>query len=353
MANPEAVKSLARGVAAWNEWRAHADAPPDLSHIEIRNADFRGGDFRRADFDGSAFENVDFRGADFRAARLNGIDATATSFEGARLEGAELKGSDFKRVCLRDANLRGAEAFELKIRHSNLVRASLRDARLRFVHIYNTDLGASDLDGVAAEHVVLKRVALEPERVAKHAGPGLVFELANEPTPAEWIPWDAFRVRNKGDEFGSIVHQGKAWWISDGRWDFFITHASPDKEAVARPLAAALEARDMRVWLDEGQLKIGDDLEEVIGFGTRASLFGVAVLSREFFGRRWTEAELRALSAKRIFVVLHGLDPAELEVLCPALRDKVSYPSTRGPEKIADELVEAIRTPPRVLHGGG
>jgi hypothetical protein len=56
-----------------------------------------------------------------------------------------------------------------------------------------------------------------------------------------------------GTETGSSRHAGL-----DRLYDVFICHASEDKETVARPLAAALQARGWTVWLDELKLQIGD-----------------------------------------------------------------------------------------------
>jgi histidyl-tRNA synthetase len=46
------------------------------------------------------------------------------------------------------------------------------------------------------------------------------------------------------------------------RWDVFVSHASEDKDAIARPLAKELRSRGLRVWYDEFELKIGDSLSE-------------------------------------------------------------------------------------------
>ena len=40
----------------------------------------------------------------------------------------------------------------------------------------------------------------------------------------------------------------------------FISHASEDKKAIARPLADALRDRRVDVWYDEYSLKLGDSL---------------------------------------------------------------------------------------------
>ncbi len=44
------------------------------------------------------------------------------------------------------------------------------------------------------------------------------------------------------------------------RWDVFIRHASEDKDAIARPLAEALEKDDLNVWYDDFTLTLGDSL---------------------------------------------------------------------------------------------
>ena len=41
-------------------------------------------------------------------------------------------------------------------------------------------------------------------------------------------------------------------------WDAFISHASEDKDEVARPLAKSLEGAGFKIWLDESQLNVGD-----------------------------------------------------------------------------------------------
>lgn len=82
--------------------------------------------------------------------------------------------------------------------------------------------------------------------------------------------------------------------------DFFISHASEDKEAVARPLADELKARGFRVWLDEFELRLGDSLRAKIDEGLRVSRFGVVILSPAFFSKRWPQQELNGLAAREM-----------------------------------------------------
>jgi hypothetical protein len=48
------------------------------------------------------------------------------------------------------------------------------------------------------------------------------------------------------------------------RHDIFFSHASEDKDAIARPLYRALKRKRGSVWFDEGTLRIGDSLRSKI-----------------------------------------------------------------------------------------
>jgi hypothetical protein len=56
--------------------------------------------------------------------------------------------------------------------------------------------------------------------------------------------------------------------------DVFISHASEDKDAVARPLAKELLRRGHSVWFDEYELVLGDSLRENIDRGLAVALSG-------------------------------------------------------------------------------
>jgi hypothetical protein len=60
-------------------------------------------------------------------------------------------------------------------------------------------------------------------------------------------------------------------------WDVLISHASEDKDAIARPLADALSEQGISVWFDEMTLRVGDSLRRSIEGGLAKSRFGVAI----------------------------------------------------------------------------
>ncbi|MBB4635837.1 toll/interleukin-1 receptor domain-containing protein [Longimicrobium terrae] len=83
-------------------------------------------------------------------------------------------------------------------------------------------------------------------------------------------------------------------------WNFFISHATEEKDAVARPLAIELGARGFTVWYDESSLVMGDSLRRSIDAGLSQSRFGVVILSRHFFSKEWPQRELDGLVSREI-----------------------------------------------------
>jgi hypothetical protein len=139
--------------------------------------------------------------------------------------------------------------------------------------------------------------------------------------------------------------------MSDKFWDIFISHASEDKEAVARPLAAALKKAGARVWLDEHELKLGDSLSGRIDHGLASSRFGVVVLSPSFLAKRWAKTELAGLRAieedgrKVILPVWHNVDKATVAKSSPVVADLLAISTSEGIEKVASAILDVIFSP--------
>jgi TIR domain len=130
--------------------------------------------------------------------------------------------------------------------------------------------------------------------------------------------------------------------------DCFISHASEDKDAIARPLAEALTSAGYSVWFDEYELVLGDSLRAKIDEGLAASRFGVVVLSPQFFEKGWPQSELNALAAKEmvggerlILPVWYGVDEEFLASKSPLLADRIGVPSDPL-DKAVEQIIRAI-----------
>lgn len=133
-------------------------------------------------------------------------------------------------------------------------------------------------------------------------------------------------------------------------YDVFISHASEDKDEVARPLAEALRENGLTVWYDEFELRIGDSLRRKIDKGIANSNFGIIVISRDFISKGWTNYELdglitRAVNGEQTMLpVWHNVTKREVINYSPSLADKLARSTTEFTvEEIADEIADLIR----------
>jgi hypothetical protein len=131
--------------------------------------------------------------------------------------------------------------------------------------------------------------------------------------------------------------------------DFFISHASEDKDAVARPLADELKRRGFTVWYDEYVLKLGDSLPAEIDRGLADCRFGVVILSPRFFAKNWPRRELDALAAREtrggrkvILPVWHEVGAGDVERHSPTLAAKLAVSTSQGIGVVVEKIVEVV-----------
>jgi hypothetical protein len=135
-------------------------------------------------------------------------------------------------------------------------------------------------------------------------------------------------------------------------WDVFISHASEDKAAVARPLRDALTRLGITVWLDEAQMRIGSSLRRKIDDGIRSSRFGIVVLSEAFFRKGWTNHELDGLVTRTVageqslLPIWHDLSAEQVRAFSPSLADKVALSTNQfSIEDIAEQIAAVVNHP--------
>lgn len=135
--------------------------------------------------------------------------------------------------------------------------------------------------------------------------------------------------------------------------DVFISHASEDKAAVARPLADALRDAGVSVWLDDYELRIGDSLRRKIDGGLARSRFAIVVMSRSFFGKGWPEYELDGIVSRgvsgqqQMLPIWHEITKDEVMAQAPSLVDKIARSTSQYTvDEIAQEIAEIIISAP-------
>lgn len=164
-----------------------------------------------------------------------------------------------------------------------------------------------------------------------------------------------FDISNQKDVLNTIIHQIHTANVTtdaiDKEYDFFISHATEDKNSIVRPLAQLLIKNGHKVWYDEFNLKVGDSLRKKIDEGLKFSKYGVAILSRDFFRKNWTEYELNGLVAREmngvkvILPIWHNVTRDEVLSYSPTLADKIALNTAiYSIQEIADELGKLVET---------
>lgn len=135
--------------------------------------------------------------------------------------------------------------------------------------------------------------------------------------------------------------------IEDKKYDFFISHASEDKDDIVRSLADSLKENGFEVWYDEFELKIGDSLRKKIDSGLINSRFGIVIISPSFVKKNWTEYELNGMVAREmnghkvILPIWHKISKDEVLKFSPSLADKMALnTSIHSTEEIINALKE-------------
>ena len=155
---------------------------------------------------------------------------------------------------------------------------------------------------------------------------------------------DSFTERSLADPAGADAMRNPA------ATDVFLSHASEDKDDIARPLKDALEARGVTVWFDELKIKVGQSIRQEIEAGIAGCRFGVVIISPHFFAKQWTQAELDALFGKKmdsgrnlVLPIWHHVSKDEVQRHSPLLAGVLALNTAVSTiDEIADGLVEVV-----------
>jgi DNA-binding MarR family transcriptional regulator len=132
-------------------------------------------------------------------------------------------------------------------------------------------------------------------------------------------------------------------------WDLFVCHASEDKGEIVRPLVDELKRAGYRVWYDELEMKLGDNLRRSIDKGLASSRYGLVILSPSFFAKEWPQTELDGLAARErdgekvILPVWHKVDQSYVRRYSPTLANRYAAKTSNGIASIVEEVQKVVR----------
>lgn len=137
-------------------------------------------------------------------------------------------------------------------------------------------------------------------------------------------------------------------------YDCFLSHASEDKDAIARPLYEALTKAGVEVWFDEATLELGDSLGRKIDEGLAMCRFGIVILSHAFFAKEWPQRELDGLvaketasgeKAKAILPIWHDLTQRDVAKYSPTLAGRLAGRSSDGVDVLVKQILRVLKKP--------
>ncbi len=83
-------------------------------------------------------------------------------------------------------------------------------------------------------------------------------------------------------------------------YDVFISHASEDKNAIARPIYEACQLNGLSAFLDEEEIGWGDSLTEILNHALGTSKLFLAILSENSIGKKWPQREIHTALARQV-----------------------------------------------------
>ena len=195
---------------------------------------------------------------------------------------------------------------------------------------------------------------------------GLIRELIDkqyiEVTWADDVPWFV-QVNNSARTYSEREAEHEATIavkrddanIKTKQFDLFLSHANKDKLVYVDELYSSLSKLGIEIFYDKNSLSWGDNWKQRILNGVESSEFAIIVVSKNYFGREWTERELNeflqrqnSTSQKIILPILYEISHTDLQEHYPELSDiQCLAASDHSADEVgllfANELIKRMR----------
>lgn len=133
--------------------------------------------------------------------------------------------------------------------------------------------------------------------------------------------------------------------------DVFISHASKDKVKYVENLVLSIKSKGISVFYDTESIFWGDCIKEKIDEGLANCRLAIIVISKNYFGRKWTEYELKTLlnrqnkeGKKLILPILYRISKKDFISHYPTLEDiKFIHSKSYRNSEIAELLLKKLK----------
>jgi hypothetical protein len=334
MANPEHLKILRQGVAAWNRWRETLASDEDYLRPDLSNVNLFGAKLSKANL-----TSVDLSGAYLRDANLNFAGLQSTRLAAAILTDAKLIGAN-----LLGANLSGANLRKARLDHADLSAANLREAGLQETSLSDADLTRADLKGADLTNATAGRnlfVDVDLSEVKGletlgHTGPSTIG-IDTLYRSGGKIPESFLRGCGVPEDFITFIPSLIGAQQAIQFYSCFISYSSKDEE-FARRLYSRMRDEKLRVWFAPEDIKGGEKLHEQLERAIQLHDRLLIILSENSTQSEWVVTELRKARKQEIQQGRRKLFPIRL-VSINAIREWECFDADSGKD-LAVEIRE-------------
>ena len=163
----------------------------------------------------------------------------------------------------------------------------------------------------------------------------------------DWEFWDKNETKELSKPSENIINKPM--------YDVFISHANADKESYVEELKKSLDKLKITIFYDKDTLEWGDVWKDKILEGVSKAEFAIIIISKNFFGREWTEKELSEFLSRQnqngqkiILPILHGITVEELQQKYPAIAniqalDSSKYSCDEIALKFSAQLIKKLK----------
>jgi len=134
------------------------------------------------------------------------------------------------------------------------------------------------------------------------------------------------------------------------KYSVFVSHSSEDKIAYVEDLVNEIKDLGISVFYDQDVISWGDNLKEKIDWGLKNCQLAVIIISPNYFGREWTEYELKVLlerqgveKDKLILPILYNTSKEDLVKHYPSLNHILfKHAKSQSKKSLALELKKEL-----------
>ncbi len=338
------LEIIRTGSEGWNRFKSGKNNQElVLKHADFSGQLLKGYDFSRMTFEKCDFSNAQLDSCDFSEGKLFDNNLASSILNNCPFFEASFTCSTLSYSRVRNCKFTRADLIGVEWQESKISCCDFRLARIHDVDFSNSLMESCKVYGssVWSSNCTLTKessLIITPD----YENPIVTRDLE--------LSHYIYLMHKKGSiNMHTIKMFDPQLFDHEFKYNLFISHASEDKPDFVGPLAETLRGMGLEVWYDEFVLTAGDSLRSKIDEGLTQSVFGIVVLSRDFFKKKWPVAELNAIFSldlyrgKFLIPIWYNITLDEVLHFSPLLADRLSIVNKGDINAVAVDILKLYK----------